>query len=78
MPEKKNFEWVGCDDHRTEFLDEMWKFAAKLVIGKFTQNVNRILSGKVISTTECIIQKKAQEFKVKRNFFGKYAPPLAQ
>ncbi|KAG4074447.1 hypothetical protein HA402_014399 [Bradysia odoriphaga] len=78
IPDKKKFESIGCDIHRNEFFDQMWKCTTKQVIEKFTTQVNRILSGKVTITDECIIQKKALEFKAKKKHIGKYIPPLAQ
>lgn len=76
--ENKNKELIGCDEHRNEFVNEMKKRTAKLVIKRFTQYVNRILSGKVCVATECIIQKKALEFKAKKKHIGKFVPPISQ
>lgn len=68
---------LGCDDHRIEFVDEMKKCTAELVIERFTQQVNRILSGKVTVATKCIIQKKALAFKVKKKNIGKFVPTVS-
>lgn len=70
----KNDELFGCDLHLIEFVDEMKKITAKLVIQRFQNGVNKILSGKSTVATN-VVEKKALEFRNKNKHIGKFVPP---
>lgn len=65
---------IGCEHHRNEFLTEIKKITLKVTIERFTQQINKILSGKVTTATEDPIQKKALEFRTKKKHIGKFIP----
>ncbi|KAG4076027.1 hypothetical protein HA402_014026 [Bradysia odoriphaga] len=69
-----NDESIGCDVHRNEFLNEMKRATVKLVIERYTVQLNRILSGKVSVATDNL-QEKALEFRNKKKHIGKFIPP---
>lgn len=58
-------------------MNELKTVTAKLAISRFTQQVNRILSGKVTVANESIIQQKALEFRSKKKHIGKFVPPAS-
>lgn len=73
--ENNNNQSIGCELHRNKFIDEMNKITAKVVLGRFTQQINNILSGKVTVATKDPIQMKALEFRKKKKHIGKFVPP---
>lgn len=73
--ENNNNQAGGCELHRNEFIAEMNKITAKVVIERFTQQINKILSGKVTVATKDPIQMKALEFRKKKKHIGKFVPP---
>lgn len=70
-----NDQSIGCELHRNEFITELKRITITVTIERFTQQINKILSGKVTVATDDLMQKKALEFRSKKKHIGKYVPP---
>lgn len=66
---------IGCELHRNEFMNEIKEITIKVAIERFTQQINKILSGKVTVATDDPIQRQALEFRTKKKHIGKFIPP---
>lgn len=76
LEDSKNSEEFGCELHQKDFNFDIQKITIKMTVERYILRVNRVLSGKVTTATDDPLQKKALEFRIKKQHIGKFVAPV--